>query len=108
MSEYQYVVFQAVDRPLNDKQLQFAERQSTRTKVSRWSLAVEYPWGQNTEPTSKPLENADFTLAHSINLSRRLKASMRSDAAATQPLFGGLCHQLIGIAGPAIKPPFLE
>ena len=42
MSEYQYVVFQAVDRPLNDKQLQFAEQQSTRAKVSRWSLAVEY------------------------------------------------------------------
>ena len=34
MSEYQYVVFQAVDRPLNDKQLQFAERQSTRAKAA--------------------------------------------------------------------------
>ena len=42
MSEYQYVVFQAVDRPLNDKQLEFAQRQSTRADVSRWSLSVEY------------------------------------------------------------------
>ena len=42
MSEYQYVVFQAVDRPLNDKQLEFARRQSTRAEVSRWSLSVEY------------------------------------------------------------------
>jgi len=42
VSEYQYVVFQAVDRPLNDKQLEFAQRQSTRADVSRWSLSVEY------------------------------------------------------------------
>ena len=42
MSEYQYVVFQAVDAPLNNKQLEFAQRQSTRAEVSRWSLSVEY------------------------------------------------------------------
>lgn len=42
MSEYQYVAFQAVDGPLNDKQLDFAQRQSTRADVSRWSLSVEY------------------------------------------------------------------
>ena len=42
MSEFQYVVFQAVDRPLNDNELAFAERQSTRADVSRWSLSVEY------------------------------------------------------------------
>ncbi len=42
MSEYQYVAFQAVDRPLTDKQLAFAERQSTRAEVSRWSFNVEY------------------------------------------------------------------
>ena len=42
MSEYQYLEFQAVDRPLNDKQLAFAERQSSRAEVSRRSLTVEY------------------------------------------------------------------
>ena len=42
MSEYQYVAFQAVDRPLDDRQLQFAERQSSRADVSRWSLTCEY------------------------------------------------------------------
>ena len=42
MSEYQYIVFQAVDGPLTDKQLEFAQRQSTRAEVSRWSLSVEY------------------------------------------------------------------
>jgi hypothetical protein len=42
VSEYQYVVFQAVDSPLSDEQLAFAQRQSTRAEVSRWSLSVEY------------------------------------------------------------------
>lgn len=42
MSEYQCVVFQAVDGPLNDEQLEFAQRQSTRAEVSRWSFSVEY------------------------------------------------------------------
>ena len=42
MSEYQYVAFQAVDRPLTDKQLEFAQRQSSRAEVSRRSLTVEY------------------------------------------------------------------
>lgn len=42
MSEYQYVEFRAVDRPLNDKELAFAERQSSRADVTRWSLSCEY------------------------------------------------------------------
>ena len=44
MSEYQYVEFQAIDRPLNDKQLEFAQRQSSRAEVSRRSLTVEYQY----------------------------------------------------------------
>jgi hypothetical protein len=45
VSESQSVVFQAVDGPLNDKQLEFAQRQSTRAEVSRWSFSVEYNYG---------------------------------------------------------------
>ncbi len=33
---------------------------------------------------------------------------MRMDAAATQPVFGGLCHQVIGIAGHVRNGPILE
>lgn len=39
--EFQYVVFQAVDRPLNDR-LAFTEPQSSRADVSRCSLSCEY------------------------------------------------------------------
>ncbi len=42
MGEYQYVAFRAVDRPLSDRQLEFAERQSSRAEVTRWSYNVEY------------------------------------------------------------------
>ena len=42
MSEFQYVAFQAVDRPLDDRELAFAERQSTRADITRWKMSVEY------------------------------------------------------------------
>ena len=42
MSEFQHVVFQAVDRPLSDRELAFAQRQSTRADVTRWSLSADY------------------------------------------------------------------
>lgn len=42
MSEYQYVHFLAVDRPLDDDQLEFMEQQSTRAEISRWQFKNEY------------------------------------------------------------------
>lgn len=45
MSEYQFVAFQAVDSPLDDKQLRFAEDQSSRAELTRWSFCVEYQYG---------------------------------------------------------------
>lgn len=45
MSEYQYVEFRAVDKPLTDKQLEFAETQSSRAEISKWSFTNEYHYG---------------------------------------------------------------
>ena len=42
MSEYQYVAFRAIDGALDDKQLAFAERQSSHSELSRWKMSVEY------------------------------------------------------------------
>jgi hypothetical protein len=42
MSQYQYVTFRAIDRPLDDKQLAFAERQSSHSELSRREMSVEY------------------------------------------------------------------
>jgi hypothetical protein len=45
VSEYQYVAFRAIDRPLTDRELVFAEEQSTRAEISRWSFENEYHYG---------------------------------------------------------------
>ena len=45
MSEYQYIEFRAIDRPLTDAEMAFAEKQSTRAEISRWSLRNEYHYG---------------------------------------------------------------
>ena len=47
MSEYQYIEFLAVDRPLTDSELKFAEKQSTRAEISRWSFQNEYHYRFN-------------------------------------------------------------
>jgi len=60
------------------------------TDTRKWN-----PCGQDTQPTSKSPENKEFALAHSVNLRQRSEASMRIDAAATQPVLGILCHQVM-------------
>jgi hypothetical protein len=45
MSEYQFVHFLAIDRPLDEKQLEFMERQSSRAEITQWSFTNEYHYG---------------------------------------------------------------
>lgn len=45
MSVYQYIYFAAVDKPLNDKQLEYMRRQSTRAEVTQWQFQNEYHYG---------------------------------------------------------------
>jgi len=45
MSVYQYVYFAAVDKPLDDKQLEYMRHQSTRAEVTRWQFTNEYHYG---------------------------------------------------------------
>jgi len=74
VSEYQYVVFQAVDGPLNDKQLEFAQRQSTRAEVSRWSLAAEYHYSSFRGDVDGLLQQGyDVYLQHSNYGGREIK-----------------------------------
>jgi hypothetical protein len=74
VSEYQYVVFQAVDGPLNDKQLEFAQRQSTRAEVSRWSLSVEYHYSSFHGDVDGLLRGGyDVFLQHTNYGSREIK-----------------------------------
>lgn len=45
MSEYQYIHFLAIDRPLDDKHLEFMRRQSTRADITQWEFTNEYHFG---------------------------------------------------------------
>ncbi|QDT62517.1 hypothetical protein SV7mr_50650 [Stieleria bergensis] len=45
MSVYQYVYFAAVDKPLDNQQLEYMRHQSTRAEVTRWQFTNEYHYG---------------------------------------------------------------
>lgn len=45
MSEYQYYEFQAVDRPLNDKEMKELRSFSTRAEIAPHSFTNDYSWG---------------------------------------------------------------
>lgn len=45
MSEYQYVGFRAIDRPVGAKDLEYMERQSSRAEITPWSFDNEYHYG---------------------------------------------------------------
>ncbi len=45
MSEYQYYEFQAIDRPLTEKQMRELRSYSTRADITRTSFVNEYHWG---------------------------------------------------------------
>jgi hypothetical protein len=45
MSEYQYYEFQAIDRPLTDREMQKLRSYSTRATITRTSFVNDYSWG---------------------------------------------------------------
>jgi len=45
MGSYEYVRFQTIDKPLDDEQLEFMNRQSSRAQISRVEFINEYHYG---------------------------------------------------------------
>ncbi|MGB9439995.1 MAG: hypothetical protein WCB15_18750 [Desulfobacterales bacterium] len=45
MSEYQYYEFTAVDKPLNEKEMQSLRNISSRAQITPTSFVNEYHWG---------------------------------------------------------------
>ncbi len=45
MSEYRFVHFLALDRPLDEAAMEFMRNQSTRAKITRWEFTNEYHFG---------------------------------------------------------------
>lgn len=57
MSEFQFVEFRAIDRPLSDHQLEFMGRQSSRAEFSRWEFKVEYHYSSFRGNVDEMLRN---------------------------------------------------
>lgn len=53
MSEYQYYEFQAIDRPLTDRQMEELRAISTRAEITPTSFVNEYQWG---DLKARPIE----------------------------------------------------
>ena len=49
MSEYQYFEFQAIDRPLNKKEMAKLRTYSTRARITPTSFVNDYSWGDFRE-----------------------------------------------------------
>ncbi len=45
MSEYQYIGFRAIDRPVSEENLEYMERQSSRAEITPWAFDNEYHYG---------------------------------------------------------------
>lgn len=45
MSEYQYVSFRAIDKPVGAENLEYMERQSSSAEITPWSFDNEYHYG---------------------------------------------------------------
>lgn len=71
MSEYQYVAFQAVDRPLSDEQLEFAHTQSSRADITRWSFTNEYHYGGFRGDVERLLQSGYDVHLHYANYGTR-------------------------------------
>ena len=79
MSEYQYVGFRAIERPVSDDHLEYMEQQSSRAEVTPWSFDNEYHYGDFRGNTLEVMELHDHfgqkTTIRLSNLQRNPKTS---------------------------------
>lgn len=79
MSEYQYIYFEAVDKPLNDKQLDYMHRQSTRAEITEWQFQNEYHFGDFRGNSSEMMRRGYDVHLHYANFGvRKIQLSLPS------------------------------
>ncbi len=71
MSEYQFIHFLAIDKPLNDKQMAFMRRQSTRAEITEWEFTNEYDFGDFRGDTKEMLRRGFDIHLHYANFGIR-------------------------------------
>ena len=88
MSEYQFVHFIAIDRPLSDEQLEFMRRQSTRATVSRREFTNEYHFGDFHGNAAEMMRRGfDLHLHYANYGTRRLLIRLPSGLPCSKQLF---------------------
>lgn len=93
MSEYQYIAFRAVDAPVSHENLAYMRKQSSRAKITPWSLDNEYHFGDFHGNTAEMLRRGyDFYLHYANFGIRSLLVRLPHglpDPAAAQPYLDG-------------------
>ena len=91
MSEYQYVAFRSIDRPVDEKNLEYMQRQSSRAEITAWSFDNEYHFGDFRGNAEEMLRRGYDIHLHYANFGVR-KLLIRlpyglPDATAMKPYF---------------------
>jgi hypothetical protein len=91
MSEYQYVIFRAIDAPVSPKNLQYMQKQSTRAEITEWSFENEYHFGDFSGDEVEMLRRGyDFHLHYANFGTRKLMLRLPTglpDPAAAKAYF---------------------
>jgi hypothetical protein len=72
MSEYQYYEFQAIDRPLSEKQMDQLRRYSTRARITTTSFVNEYQWGNFRGDADRWMERYFDAFLYTANWGTRI------------------------------------
>jgi hypothetical protein len=93
VSEYQYIEFLAIDRPLTYNELAFSRKQSTRAEISEWSFQNEYDFGDFHGDVNGLLRRGYDVHLHYANYGTRTVA-LRFPAGL--PFATSVCKKYIG------------
>jgi hypothetical protein len=71
MSEYQYYEFQAIDRPLTEKEMAVLRSYSTRARITPTSFVNDYSWGNFKGDPLELMERSFDALVYVANWGTR-------------------------------------
>lgn len=71
MSEYQYVGFRAIEKPVSEKNLEYMHQQSSRAEITPWSFDNEYHFGDFHGNASEMLRRGYDIHLHYANFGTR-------------------------------------
>jgi hypothetical protein len=99
MSEFQYIGFRAIEKPVSEKDLAYMRQQSSRAEITPWSFDNEYRYGDFRGNALTMLRRGYDIHLHYANFGiRKLLIHLPhdlSDAPVASPYFGGDALQFL-------------